>query len=143
MLGVVLIVAIGFMIHNFMSNHEVQGARPNLVNNRSPEFLSPVVCDLRAGISSSGVRAFVRNIGDAAASNVVETFTMYLVPDKKVGMSEFDEIPQGDCKTKTSVKPFAKLMESGEETTPVLPARLLKMPPLLSGEAAQLYDGTS
>ena len=72
----------------------------------------------------------------------VETFALRLVPDKKVGMPEFDDIPQGDCKTKTSAKPFAKLMDGGEELTPVLPARLLKMPPLLSGEAAQLY-GTS
>ena len=125
-----------------MGNRDVQGARPNLINNRPPEFLEPVVCDLRAGINSSGVRAFIRNVGDVRATNVVETFALHLVPDKKVGMPEFDDIPQGDCKTKTSAEPFAKLMESGEETTPVLPARLLKMPPLLSGEAAQLY-GTS
>ena len=140
--GVVVSIAIGFMIYRFMSSRDVQGARPNLVNNRPPEFLEPLVCDLRAGINSSGVRAFIRNIGDANASNVVETFALHLVPDKKVGIPEFDDIPQGDCKTKTSVKPFAKLMEGGEELTPVLPASLLKMPPLLSGEAAQLY-GTS
>jgi hypothetical protein len=140
--GVAVSMAIGFMIYRFMSDRDAQGPRPNLVNNRPPEFLAPIVCDLRAGIDSSGVRAFIRNVGDASASNVVETLTMHLVPEKKVGMSEFDDIPQGDCKTKTSAKPFAKLMESGEETTPVLPARLLKIPPLLSGEAAQLY-GTS
>ena len=142
MFGFAVIVAIGFMIYSSMSNRDVQGPRPNLVNNRPPEFLAPIVCDLRAGINSSGVRAFIRNIGDASAADVVETFTMHLVPDKKVGMAEFDDIPQGDCNTKTSDKPFAKLMDSGEETTPVLPARLLKMPPMLSGEAAQLY-GTS
>jgi hypothetical protein len=140
--GVAVIVTIGFMIHGFMSNRDVQGARPNLIDNRPPEFLAPILCDLRAGINSSGVRAFIRNIGDASAINVVETFTMHLVPDKKVGMAEFDDIPQGDCNTKTSASPFTKLMDSGEETTPVLPARLLKMPPLLNGEAAQLY-GTS
>jgi hypothetical protein len=140
--GVAVIVAIGFMVHGFMSNRDVQGARPNLINNRPPEFLGPVVCDLRSGINSSGVRAFIRNMGDVSASNVVETFALHLVPDKKVGMPEFDDIPQGDCKTKTSAKPFAKLVDSGEETTPVLSASLLKMPPLLSGEAAQLY-GTS
>jgi hypothetical protein len=140
--GVALIIAIVFMIHGFMSNREVQGARPNLVNNRPPEFLDPMICDLKAGINSSGVRAYIRNIGDASASDVVETLALHLVPDKKVGNPEFDDIPQGDCRTKTSAKPFAKLIDSGEETTPVLPARLLKMPPLLSGEGAQLY-GTS
>jgi hypothetical protein len=140
--GIAIIIAIAFMIHGSMSDRDVPGPRPNLINNRPPEFLEPVVCDLRAGIDSRGVRAFIRNIGDANATNVVETFALHLVPEKKVGMPEFDDIPQGDCKTKTSAKPFAKLMDSGEETTPVLPARLLKMPPLLSGEASQLY-GTS
>ena len=140
--GVAAIAAIGFMIHRVISDREVQGALPNLVNTRPPEFLNPVVCDLTNGISSSGVRAFIRNIGDAPASNVVETFALHLVPDKKVGIPEFDEIPQGDCQAKTSAKPFVNLMASGEETTPVLPAHLLKMPPLLSGEGAQLY-GTS
>ncbi len=140
--GLAIIIAIGFAIHGYMSSRDVQGARPKLVNNRPPEFLEPMVCDLKAGINSSGVRAFIRNIGDAGAGNVVETFSLHLVPDKKVGIPEFDDIPQGDCKTNTSAKPFAKLVDSGEETTPVLPARLLKMPPLLSGEAAQLY-GTS
>jgi hypothetical protein len=141
-LGVAVIVGIGFTVYGLMSNRDVQAARPNLINDRPPEFLEPVVCDLRAGIDSSGVRAFIRNVGDARASNVVETFALHLVPDKKVGMPEFDDIPQGDCKASTSAKPFAKLMDSGEELTPVLPARLLKMPPLLNGEAAQLY-GTS
>lgn len=140
--GIAVIIAVAFMIHGSMSDRDVPGPRPNLVNNRQPEFLGPVVCDLRAGINSSGIRAYIRNIGDAGANNPVETFALHLVPEKKVGMPEFDDIPQGDCKTKTSAKPFAKLMDSGEETTPVLSASLLKMPPLLSGEASQLY-GTS
>ena len=140
--GLFITAAIVFMIYQFRSNRDVQGARANLVNNRPPEFLEPFVCDLKAGINSSGVRAYIRNIGDASATNVVETFALHLVPDKKVGTPEFDDIPQGDCKSKPSAKPFAKLMESGEETTPVLPARLLKMPPLLRGEVAQLYGTT-
>lgn len=140
--GVAVIVVIGLMLYRFMSTRDVQGPRPNLVNNRAPEFSEPFVCDLKAGISSSGVRAFIRNIGDAGARDPVETFSLHLVPEKKVDIPEFDDIPQGDCRTKTSAKPFTAVMDSGEETTPVLQARLLKMPPLLSGEASQLY-GTS
>jgi hypothetical protein len=140
--GVAAIVVIGFMIHRAMSDREVPGARPNLINSRQPEFLEPFVCDLRAGIISSGIRAFIRNIGDAPAHNVVETFTLHLLPDKKLGIPEFDDIPQGDCKTPSSAKPLTALMDSGEETTPVLAARLLKLPPLLNGEAGQLYGST-
>jgi hypothetical protein len=141
--GVAVIVAIGFMTHWIMSARQNSaGALPGLVNIKPPEFLDSVVCDLNAGINTTGIRTFIRNIGDARARNVIETFTLHLVPDKKVGIPEFDEIPQGDCKAKPSAKPLANLMESGEQATPVLPARLLKMPPLLRGEAAQLY-GTS
>jgi hypothetical protein len=140
-LGVIVIVGIGVAVHAFMSNGDVQEARPNLVNNRPPEFSSPVICDLKSGINSS-VRAYIRNIGDARATNVIETIALHLVPDKTVGNPEFDNIPQGDCKTKSSAKPFTLSMDSGEENTPLLSARLLKMPPLLNGEAAHLY-GTS
>lgn len=130
------------MIVRLMSDRDNPGALPRLVLNRQPEFVEPLVCNLKAGFRASDVRTFIKNIGNSPANNVIETFSLRLVPEKKVGMPEFDELPQGNCKVKPVVKPVAYIMAGNEEGVPVLPAPALTMPPLLKGEAAQLYGTT-
>jgi len=140
--GIALIVGIGIMTHLVMSSRDNSGALPRLVLTKQPEFVDSPVCDVKTGFRASDVRTFIKNIGDAPANNVIETFSLRLVPEKKVGLPEFDEIPQGNCKTRPVVKPVANIMAGEEEGIPVLPAPVLTMPPLLKGEAAQLYGTT-
>jgi hypothetical protein len=70
--------------------------------------------------------------------NVIPDFTLRVVPERKVGIPEFDEIPSGDCSAKGRGTPTSPI-PPGQETTLFLREPLTKLPPLLDGEAAQLY----
>jgi hypothetical protein len=50
--------------------HRREDRRPEIVNNRPPEFVEPFICDPKTGFHSGNMRTFVKNIGKTTATNL-------------------------------------------------------------------------
>jgi len=150
-LGVFILAGIGYLIHNSVAERSVTvETRSTVVNTRAPQFLHPFVCDLTKGFQSGEIRTFLKNVGNSTAANVASTFSLRLVPEKRVGIAEFDDIPSGNCGEKPVGLPKLSIL-AAREITRQLPQPVVALPPLLGGEGVQLYgvscafysDGTS
>ena len=139
-LGVGISIGIGFVIYKVMAARTaVVEARPLVINSSPPELIQPFICDLRAGFQAGSIRTFLRNVGDSQAVHITQTFALRMVPERKVGIPSFDEIPSGNCKDKAQGVPMAGVLAITQINTTVLPQPVVTLPPLLSGESAQLY----
>ena len=114
-------------------------SRPRIVNTRPPELLQPFVCDLKTGLHSGRLQTFVRNVENAEPGSVFQTLALHIVPAQKVGIPEFDEVPNGNCQDRPGGGSPTTLLPGGRETVTGLAEPKVMMPPLLTGETAQLY----
>jgi hypothetical protein len=136
-----VLILIGLTIRNLVIERRTAGERrPRVVNSRAPELTQPFVCDLSAGLHSGNLQTYVRNVESGEASNVFQTLALHVVPERKVNIPEFDEVPNGDCQTRPRVHYATKLLSSGRETMALLPEPKVAIPPLLAGEIARLYS---
>jgi len=114
--------------------------RPRIINTRPPELVAEMACDLKAGLHSGSLRTFVRNVESGEPGAVLQSVSLHIVPERKVGIPEFDQIPSGDC---SANKPHGgiptTLLSGGRETTTQLPEPKVLLPPLLNGETARIY----
>lgn len=139
--GGISIIAIGILI--WQSHRQNPGgagsARATVVNERAPEILAPFTCDLRGGFHSGAVRAFFKNMGNGDAKNMIEFFSMRLVPERKIGNAEFDQIPNGNCGDRPLQGHSVGVLAAGRSVSAELPGPPVAVPPLLTGEGTQLY----
>lgn len=122
-----------------VERRSVTMSRPRIIHPRPPELLQPIACDLAAGLHSGSLRTFVRNVENGEPGLVLQTLALHLVPERKVGMPEFDEIPSGDCGAKPRGGAPTTLLSGGRVTPMELPEPKVLLPPLLKGEPAQIY----
>lgn len=114
-------------------------ARPTVINLRPPELTRPFQCDLKTGFRSGAIQTYIRNDGNAAAEDIYQTFGFRIVPDQKVNIAEFDEIPSGDCNAQPAAPSPRFGLGVGQQVTPELPQPTVILPPLLKGEVSRLY----
>lgn len=139
-LGLGIVVTISLLI--WQSHRQQTNAgdlKATVVNARAPEMTAPFTCDLHGGFHSGNIRAFFRNMGNGDAKNVMEFFSMRIVPERKVGIAEFDQIPNGNCADKALRGRAIGLLAAGKDVSAELPQPTVAVPPLLAGEGAQLY----
>jgi hypothetical protein len=140
-LAVIILIVVVFSIHNVLVEHRLGAqSRPTLINNHQPQLLQPFICDARSGSQgANNIQTFLKNIGSSGATDVSTTFLLRVVPEQHVGIAAFDEIPAGNCRDKARGARRTAALSAGEETTPYMPQPAMTLPPLLSGEAIQLY----
>ena len=132
--------AILVMIHRVSSARESSmEMMPKVVSTRPPQLVQPFICDIKSGFHSGPVQTSVKNVGNARAGSVIETLTLRLVPERKVGIADFDNLPHGDCSVRPLVKPLANFLAAGQNLDRLLPEPTVALPPLLRGESVQLY----
>jgi len=140
-IGGMSVIAIGVLV--WQSHKQNPGGpgslRATVINARAPEMLAPFTCDLRGGFHSGAIRAFFKNMGTGDAKNMTEFFSMRIVPEKKIGNAEFDQIPNGNCGDKALQGRNVGILAAGKDSSTELPPPSVAVPPLLSGEGAQLY----
>jgi hypothetical protein len=140
-LAVVILIALVFRVRNVVVEHTlVAQPRPMLINSHPPQLLQPFICDARAGSQgATNIQTFLKNIGSLGTSDVSTAFLLRVVPEQHVGITAFDQIPAGNCRDKPRGARRTAALAEGEETTPYLPQATMALPPLLRGEAIQLY----
>jgi hypothetical protein len=137
----VILVSLVFRMRSAMVERTLSvQSRPTLINIHPPELLQPFICDASSGSQgANNVQTFLKNIGSSGATDVSTTFLLQVVPEQRVGLPSVDEIPSGSCRDKPRGSRRTAALSPGEETTPRLPLPSMMLPPLLSGEAVQLY----
>ncbi len=139
-LAVPMIVALVFLLRHISAEHaRVVELHPAVVNDRAPEMSQPFVCNLNSGFHSGEIRTYLRNAGNERAIGVVPTFLLRVVPQRRVGIPVFDEIPAGDCRDRPFGIPAIAPIETGQRGGAHIPSPSVTLPPLLHGEGAQLY----
>lgn len=136
--AVIVIAGMGVMTRKVIVAQKNR-ARPTVINLRPPELVEPFRCDLKAGFRSGAIQTYLRNDGNAAAEAVYQTFAFRVVPDQKVNIPEFDEVPSGDCNAPPPAKAPLYGLTVGQQITPQLQQPPVILPPLLKGEVSRLY----
>ena len=139
--AVVILIALVFHIRNGLEERTAGAqSRAMLINNHPPELIQPFMCDAQSGSQgANNIQTFVKNIGSLGTADVTTSFLLQVVPEQHVGIAAYDQIPAGNCRDKPRGASRAALLSAGEETTPHMPQPAMTLPPLLSGEAIQLY----
>ena len=136
----ILIGGVFSMRHVLLEHALVAQSRSTLIDNHPPQLLQPFICDAESGSQGANkIQTFLKNIGSVGTADVSSTFLLQVVPEQHVGIASFDEIPAGNCRDKPRGSRRTAALSAGEEATPRLPLPAMALPPILNGEAVQLY----
>ncbi len=138
--GLGILGTLGYLIRQAIVERQTAvGSRPTLIDVHPPEFIEPFVCNAHTGLKSDGVRQFLKNIGNSGATNLAPYVAIRVVPERRIGSPEFDDISGGNCRERPfgihTISPLA----GGAETSQHLPQPSITMPTLMEGEPVQLY----
>ncbi len=138
-LAIPILIFMGIRLQRAISERQQTAEhRPVILNSNAPTLLAPFTCDLRTGAHFGDVQSFFRNQGNALAVNLAPSLTLRMVPERKVGDPQFDEIPSGDCNTR-SRKTLRDKLAAGVSYNFRWKSPTVSLPPLLNGETVQLY----
>jgi hypothetical protein len=146
LLGLVAVGGIGYLIAyiivSISQNTQTKKQHaPLVINSRPPEFLQPFICDFKNGFRSGNMQNFVKNVGNATATNVFPSLNRFkIVPERKTGNAFIDEPPIGDCNAKMGPSAVAFPLAPGIEMRPQYRQTVMSLPNLTEGDSIQLYD---
>jgi hypothetical protein len=139
-LALPVLIVVGYSVWSLVIQKQIAlGKKARVVNSRAPELTQPFVCDLNSAPHTGNVQTYVKSVERGVPANVFQTFMLYLGPERKLNISEFDEIPNGDCRTRPGVHTATNLAAGGRDTMTMLPPPRLARPLAFSGEPTGLY----
>jgi hypothetical protein len=129
---------VAYIVVSNSQKHQTQMQySPLVINSRPPELLQPFICDREKGLLVGNLNAFIKNVGNVRAIDVLPLIVaMKIVPEKKTGNAFIDNPPGGLCGMITSGK---MNLAPGQDFTVMARQGSTSIPKLAESSSVQFY----